>query len=79
MLYTTKIITDSAYLFPCLITINATDTIILNILKTIIVFIINEGVEGIWKIQGERQIQKAKMTIWRLIKSRNKYDNPSKT
>ena len=79
MIYTTEIIIASAHLLPCLITIIATDIIILNILKTIIVFIINEGVEGIWKIQGERQIQKAKMTIWRLIKSRNKYDNPSKT
>ena len=41
---------------------------------------LSEGVGRIWEnVRVKIQIQKAKMTIWKWIKSRNKSEKPFKT
>ena len=74
-----NLIMANDHLLPRILTTLTTDTILLTALTPIIIFIISKGVGRVWeRFRVKRQIQEAKMMIWKWIKFRYKSYKPDK-
>ena len=77
MIYIMNLIMAKAHLLTCLITTLMIDIILLIYVTTIIIIMLSKRVGQIWeRFKVTRQIQEAKMTIWKWIKLSYKCNKP---